>query len=101
VSVGDQHRHFAATVGGSDQDTDLAVLKIPATDLPALAFANSDIVKQGQIVVALGSPLGLDNLLPVGFVSATIDTFALTISCSTSRPMPPSIPVAVAVRCSI
>ena len=69
VSVVD--KHYTAAVAGVDQDTDLAALKIAATDLPTLGFANSDTVKQGQIVVALGSPLGLENSLTVGFVSAT------------------------------
>jgi serine protease Do len=70
VSIGEDHRHFAATIVGLDPYTDLAVLKVAATDLPKLDFANSDAVKQGQIVVALGSPLGLENSLTVGFVSA-------------------------------
>jgi serine protease Do len=71
ISVGAEHKHFAATVIGLDPDTDLAVLKIPGSDFPTLSFANSDTVKQGQIVVALGSPMGLENSLTVGFVSAT------------------------------
>src|SRR5947207_2643066 len=68
----DDHKHFAAKIIGLDQDTDLAVLKIDATNLPTLGFVNSDTLKQGQIVVALGSPLGLDNSLTVGFVSAPV-----------------------------
>jgi len=64
-------RHFNATVVGTDRDTDLAVLKIEAQDLPTLPFVpDSDTLKQGQVVVALGSPLGLDNSLTVGFISA-------------------------------
>ncbi|HEY3839221.1 MAG TPA: trypsin-like peptidase domain-containing protein [Bryobacteraceae bacterium] len=70
VSVSATRQHYPATIVGLDPDTDLAVLKIPADDLPKLDFANSDAVKQGQIVVALGSPLGLENSLTVGFVSA-------------------------------
>jgi serine protease Do len=64
-------RHFNATVVGADRDTDLAVLKIEAQGLPTLALVpDSDTLRQGQLVLALGSPLGLDNSLTVGFVSA-------------------------------
>ena len=65
------HKHFTATTVGLDRETDLAVLKIEAKDLPTLPFLqDSDALKQGQLVLALGSPLGLDNSLTVGFVSA-------------------------------
>src|ERR1700676_2534071 len=67
----DAHKHFAARVIGSDKETDLAVLKIDADNLPTLSFRDSDKLKQGQIVFALGSPLGLENTLTVGYVSAT------------------------------
>jgi serine protease Do len=66
-----KHKHFAATTVGLDRETDLAVLKIEATGLPTLPFLDdSQSLKQGQLVLALGSPLGLDNSLTVGFVSA-------------------------------
>ncbi len=64
------HLHFPARVVGSDKETDLAVLKIDATHLSVLLFRDSDTLKQGQIVFALGSPLGLQNTLTVGYVSA-------------------------------
>ena len=48
----------------------MAVLKIEADNLPTLSFRDSDKLKQGQIVFALGSPLGLENTLTVGYVSA-------------------------------
>jgi serine protease Do len=67
----DAHKHFAAHVVGTDAETDLAVLKIDASNLPTLGFRDSDTLKQGQIVFALGSPLGLENTLTVGYVSAT------------------------------
>ena len=64
-------RHFTASVVGADRDTDLAVLKIDAQGLPTLSFVpDSDTLRQGQLVLALGSPLGLDDSLTVGFVSA-------------------------------
>jgi serine protease Do len=68
-----RHRHYAAAIVGLDRETDLAVLKIEAQGLPTLAFLDDSApVKQGQLVVALGSPLGLGNSLTVGFVSAPV-----------------------------
>ncbi len=55
---------------GVDRDTDLAVIKIDRTKLPYLVFGDSDELKQGQIVLALGNPLGLDNSVSLGVVSA-------------------------------
>jgi serine protease Do len=66
------YKHFRAEVVGLDQETDLAVLKIDAKGLPTLYFLDSDTLKQGQLVVALGSPLGLQNSLTVGFISAPV-----------------------------
>jgi serine protease Do len=68
----DDHRHFEAKIVGMDRETDLALLKIDAKNLPALSFLDSDKVKQGQLVVALGSPLGLENSLTVGYISAPV-----------------------------
>jgi serine protease Do len=62
---------LGAQIVGTDEETDLAVLKIPATDLPFLRLADSDGVRQGQIVFAFGSPLGLPNSLSMGIVSST------------------------------
>jgi len=65
------HKHYVAKAVGMDRETDLAVLKIEAKDLPTLTFLeDSEGLKQGQLVLALGSPLGLDDSLTVGFVSA-------------------------------
>jgi serine protease Do len=63
--------HVAARLIGMDRETDLAVLKVDEQNLPALQFFDSAAVKQGQLVIALGSPMGLDNSLTVGFISAT------------------------------
>ncbi len=62
---------IAGTLVGIDRDTDLAVIKIDKTNLPYLTFGDSDDLKQGQIVLALGNPLGLDNSVSMGVVSAT------------------------------
>ena len=59
-----------ATVVGVDLETDLAVLKISETALPALDFGDSDQLGEGDLVLAFGSPLGLDNSVSMGVVSA-------------------------------
>ena len=68
----DDHKHFDAKVLGVDRETDLALLKIDAQNLPTLPFLDSDKLRQGQMVVALGSPLGLENSLTVGYISAPV-----------------------------
>jgi serine protease Do len=62
---------FAAKVLGRDALTDLALLKVEATDLPALKLADSDQVHVGQIALAFGSPLGLENTVTLGVISST------------------------------
>jgi len=64
-------KRFSAEIVGVDSDSDLAVLKIPEKGLPFLTFGDSDQVRQGQLVLAFGSPLGLDNSVTMGVVSAT------------------------------
>jgi serine protease Do len=60
-----------ATVVGFSNHFDLALLKVEATDLPTLPFADFRTVSQGQVVIALGSPLGLDNSVTMGIISST------------------------------
>ena len=55
---------------GLDRETDVAVLKVEQTGLPALEFGDSEALHQGQIVLAFGSPLGLENSASLGVVSA-------------------------------
>ncbi len=64
-------RRIKASIVGRDGETDLAVLKIERQDLPALALADSDQLRPGQIVIAFGSPLGLRNSASLGVISAT------------------------------
>jgi serine protease Do len=59
-----------ARVVGLDLETDLAVLKVEMTNLPALELADSDTLRQGELVLAFGSPLGLENSVSMGVVSA-------------------------------
>jgi serine protease Do len=62
-------RRLPARVVGIDQETDLAVLKVEATGLPGLTLADSEDLRQGQLVLAFGSPLGLENSASLGVVS--------------------------------
>jgi serine protease Do len=63
-------RRFTATLVGADAATDLAVLRIDATDLPAAAWGDSDSVEVGEMAWAIGNPFGLDRTLTYGIVSA-------------------------------
>jgi len=63
-------RKFTATIVGRDEPYDLAVLKIAATGLTALAFGDSDKVVVGDSVIAIGSPLGLSGTVTLGIISA-------------------------------
>jgi serine protease Do len=64
-------QRFVAKVLGRDALTDIALLKVEASDLPALQLANSDQVHVGQLALAFGSPLGLENTVTLGVISAT------------------------------
>ncbi len=63
-------REFDARLIGRDSLTDLAVVKIDATDLPVAAFGNSDEMRVGSLVIAVGNPLGLNSTVTQGIVSA-------------------------------
>lgn len=63
-------REYQATVIGTDRRSDLALLKIDAKGLDALVFADSDNLKVGEWVLAIGSPFGLDYSVTAGIVSA-------------------------------
>lgn len=64
-------RKFKGSVIGTDPETDLAVIKIDAADLQFAVLGNSDDIQQGDWVLALGSPFGLQQTLTAGIVSAT------------------------------
>jgi Do/DeqQ family serine protease len=63
-------RVFEGKVIGRDPSTDLALLKIEGTDLATLAFGNSDDVKVGEWVLAVGNPMNLTSTVTAGIVSA-------------------------------
>ena len=64
-------RSFDAELVGADPATDLAVLRIDATDLPTAAWGDSDRLEVGEMVWAIGNPFGLDRTLTYGIISAT------------------------------
>jgi serine protease Do len=63
-------RVLGAVVVGVDKETDVAVLKLDAAGLPFLPLGDSEEVRPGQLVLAFGSPLGLENSVTMGIVSA-------------------------------
>ena len=63
-------RGFDARVIGSDPPSDLAVLKIEATGLPTLSFGDSEKVQIGDVVLAVGNPLGIGQTVTAGIISA-------------------------------
>jgi regulator of sirC expression with transglutaminase-like and TPR domain len=69
----DGKRYDATAVHATDRAADLAVIRIDAKDLPALDLGDSDAVPQGEPVVAMGNPLGLERSVVSGVVSARRD----------------------------
>jgi len=63
-------KEYSARIIGADKTTDLALIKIDAKNLPAIQIANSDNVKVGEWVLAVGNPLGFNNTVTAGIVSA-------------------------------
>jgi serine protease Do len=63
-------RSFTAKIIGTDPDSDVAVIKIDANNLPTLKLADSDKIEVGQWVVAIGNPFGLSHTVTAGIVSA-------------------------------
>lgn len=77
VEIGDEfnvtlydNREFKARLVGHDPNTDMAVIKIDATDLPAAELGNSDEVKVGEWALAVGNPFDLTSTVTAGIISA-------------------------------
>jgi len=68
--VTNDHRQFEAKVIGTDPNTDLALIKISATNLPIVKLGNSDAVRVGEWVLAVGNPFKLNSTVTAGIVSA-------------------------------
>lgn len=64
------NREFSARIVGTDPSTDLALIKINGTNLPTLPIGDSDKLKVGEWVIAVGNPYGLNNTVTAGIVSA-------------------------------
>ena len=65
----DNKKEYIAKVIGTDPQTDVAVLKIDAKDLPAITLADSDQLEVGDVVLAIGNPFGLGQTVTMGIVS--------------------------------
>jgi len=64
-------RAMSATIVGTDADTDLAVLRISGEQLPAARIGNSEKLRVGDVVLAIGNPFGVGQAVTMGIVSAT------------------------------
>ena len=73
VELSDGRRFDATEVHASDRKMDLAIVRIAATNLPALKLGDSDALKQGTPVIAMGNPFGLEQSVVQGVVSAKRD----------------------------
>jgi S1-C subfamily serine protease len=69
VTMSDGHR-TRATLVGDDPDSDLAVIRLPHSDLPFATFADSQAIRVGQLAIAVGNPLGFQYSVTAGVVSA-------------------------------
>ncbi len=87
------NRRFAAKLIGRDTATDIALLQIPAEDLTAVPFGNSDRLQVGDFVLAVGNPFGIGQTVTSGIVSALGRTGSASRATRTSsRPTPRSTP---------
>lgn len=70
VALGDGKQRLSAKVIGTDPQTDIAVLKVDAKDLPAITIADSDKLEVGDVVLAIGNPFNVGQTVTMGIVSA-------------------------------
>ena len=91
-------KSYTGKVIGTDPAYDLAVIKIDATNLPFLLYGNSDEVKIGQWVLALGYPLNLETTVTAGIVSAKARSLGLNKGTKTNTPVESFIQTDAAVN---
>ena len=84
-------RSFQGRMLGADQVTDVAVVKIEANDVPVVTIGNSDKLLSGEWAIAIGNPLGLDNSVTAGIISAT-GRSSLIFSTNCDRRRNPGFP---------
>ena len=70
VTLGNEKHEYKAKKIGNDPATDIAILKIEATNLPAITFTDSDKTHVGDLCIAVGNPFGLTQSVTLGIVSA-------------------------------
>ena len=70
VALASGEKEYEAKIVGTDQPTDIAVVKIEAKDLPAIAIADSDKLEVGDVVLAIGNPFAVGQSVTMGIVSA-------------------------------
>ena len=70
VKLFNDETEYEAKIIGTDEQTDLAVIKIDKNDLPKAEFADSDNIKVGEFAMAVGNPLGMESSITCGVVSA-------------------------------
>src|SRR3982075_916106 len=70
VALGDEKTVYDATIVGTDPATDVAVVKVTATNLAAITFADSEKIEVGDVTIAIGDPFGVGQTVTKGIVSA-------------------------------
>ena len=101
VTLSDK-REFNGKVIGNDPKTEISVIKIDGKDLPMIPVGDSDKLKVGEVVLAIGNPFGLNQTITMGIVSAVgRPTSALRNMKILFRQTPPLIPEIPAARWSM
>src|SRR6195256_4081109 len=70
VALSDEKTVYVAKIIGTDPQTDVAVVKVPAENLPAITFADSGKIEVGDVTIAIGDPFGVGQTVTMGIVSA-------------------------------
>ncbi|MDD4771861.1 MAG: Do family serine endopeptidase [Bacteroidales bacterium] len=84
---------YSAKVIGTDPNTDLALIKVEAKDLPSIPFGNSDELKIGEWVLAVGNPMNLTSTVTAGIVSAKARNLGIIGSNRRRSPNQPNLSI--------